>query len=419
MESRLQLITIFIILASFCISRTSAAAAIETVTSDFSPSPLPSQDQVQETFNPTTLLEPILTNLGFLELAVAVPSLSDSAFTTWNGPLTVFAPSDASIRSCGDSCSVPRLLREHIVPGIFSIDYLRKLVFGTKLETLSSGRCITVTSAFNNATNSKIIFIGGVEITHPDLFYNGLVVIHRLEGFISPLSPVSCNVERITSFSSPPSQPSVGDRPTKTISSATSPAIMRLMLRDAILRSHNNGFSILSLAMKVKYEELVNLQNMTIFTLDDVSIFTGSGYSYVHNVRFHIVPNRMLMHADLLKLPAGTILDTLERGQKLTVTTSGTSGQMRINYVRIKNPDVMYNLKIVVHSLFLPFPHLNLAPATESGINSGLITSDATAAVNHVNGIFQTNNGAMAGSCAVSEEGGGCPASPAASLAGK
>jgi hypothetical protein len=36
---------------------------------------------------------------------------------------------------------------------------------------------------------------------------------------------------------------------------------MRLMLRDAMLRLRNNGFSILALAMKVKYAELVTLNN--------------------------------------------------------------------------------------------------------------------------------------------------------------
>ncbi|KAK9269117.1 hypothetical protein L1049_000886 [Liquidambar formosana] len=32
---------------------------------------------------------------------------------------------------------------------------------------------------------------------------------------------------------------------------------------------------------------------------------------------------------------------------------------MRINYVRIRIPNVMHNLKIVVHGLFLPFPHIH------------------------------------------------------------
>lgn len=114
--------------------------------------------------------------------------------------------------------------------------------------------------------------------------------------------------------------------------------------------------------MKVKYAELVTLNNMTVFAVDDLSIFSGS-HSYISNVRFHIVPNHFLSiaSADLEKLPVGTALTTLERGQPLLITTSGgglTSAPMRINYVRIKVPDVIRNVKIVVHSVYLPFPHI-------------------------------------------------------------
>ncbi|KAB1209569.1 hypothetical protein CJ030_MR6G020516 [Morella rubra] len=90
------------------------------------------------------------------------------------------------------------------------------------------------------------------------------------------------------------------------------PPFMRLMLREAILRLRSNGFSILALAMKAKYDELVGLTNMTVFAIDDVSIFSGS-HSYINNVRFHIVPNHYLTSSDLEKLPAETVLQTLQR----------------------------------------------------------------------------------------------------------
>ncbi|GJT48610.1 fasciclin-like arabinogalactan protein 21 [Tanacetum coccineum] len=211
---------------------------------------------------------------------MAVPSLSDdSAFATWNGPTTLFAPTDASIRSCS-SCSVVRLLREHIVPGLFSHEYLKKLAFGTKIETMDPGRCITVTSS-NDVNNVTRIYVGGVEITRPDLFNNGLVVVHGLQGYVAPLSPFSCNVERMTSLSFPIQ---VDNRQNNVVAqnanhqeSVQYPSyIMRLMLRDAMLRLRNSGFSILALAMKLKSVELMNLQNITVFALDDVSIFAGS-----------------------------------------------------------------------------------------------------------------------------------------------
>ncbi|CAN1343337.1 Fasciclin-like arabinogalactan protein 21 [Linum perenne] len=318
-------------------------------------------DSDDRSFIHTALLAPILSHLGYNELAMAVPSLSsESTATAWSGPSTLFAPSDASLHSCY-SCSVPSLLREHIVPGLFTIDYLRKLAFGTKVETLAPGRCITVTSS---SASSKI-FIGGVEITHPDLFNNGFLVIHGIQGYIAPLSPFSCDVERLNSLMFP-------FQHNQITPPLVQPAVMRLMMRDAILRLRNNGFSILALAMRVKYPELVTLSNMTIFALDDFSIFSGS-YSYVSSVRFHIVPNQLLSFSDLERLPVGCQLPSLEAGQYLVVTTaaSGTSSPpapMRINYVRIKLPDVIRNLKIAVHGIYLPFPRIQ--PTASASANS-------------------------------------------------
>ncbi|KAK9053213.1 hypothetical protein SSX86_029845 [Deinandra increscens subsp. villosa] len=371
---QLKLVIVAILLSTFCFPGATAATGGVTSPSVFDSASSPasattSPHDIHDSFAPTSIFEPILANLGFQELAMAVPSLSDdSAFTTWNGPSTLFAPTDASIKSCS-SCSVVRILREHIVPGLFSHDYLRKLAFGTKIETMDPGRCITVTSS-TDVNNYTKIFIGGVEITRPDLFNNGLVVVHGLQGYVAPLSPFSCNVERMTSLSFPVQ---TDNRQIVTqVQSLQYPSyIMRLMLRDAMLRLRNSGFSILSLALKLKSAELLNLQNITVFALDDVSIFSGS-HSYVNNIRFHIIPNRLLAISDLEKISSGTLLPTLEAGQSLMVTTTaGGFTPMRINYVRIKVPDVMRNLKIVVHSIYLPFPHLH--PSTVSYEETGVI----------------------------------------------
>ncbi|KAF4350889.1 hypothetical protein F8388_008071 [Cannabis sativa] len=54
------------------------------------------------------------------------------------------------------------------------MDYLQNLAFGTKIETLSPGRCLTITAERSplrsNETTSSKIFISGLEITQPDLF---------------------------------------------------------------------------------------------------------------------------------------------------------------------------------------------------------------------------------------------------------
>ncbi|KAG5241765.1 hypothetical protein OIU76_024928 [Salix suchowensis] len=382
MESSLK----FLILLIFSFSIITISIAFDGVetTTNLSPSPPPQQQRITSPppqvsnsdnlhdhsfFSHTTLLAPILSHLGFTQLAMVAPSLSaDPTTTAWSGPFTLFAPSDSSLSTCF-SCSIPDLLREHIVPGLFTIDYLRKLAFGTKIETLSPGRCMTVTSnSLNNDTvshSSVKVFIGGVEITHPDLFNNGVLIIHGIQGYIAPLSPLSCDVERLSSLSFPNHE-----RVTPHVTSTThqqgvgtlmQPAIMRLMLRDAMLRLRNNGFTILSLAMRVKYPELVTLANMTVFALDDVSIFSGS-HGYINSVRFHIVPNHYLSITDLERLPVGASLPTLERGQALVVTSAGGFNMavpMRINYVRVKVPDLMKNLKIAVHSVYLPFPRIH------------------------------------------------------------
>ena len=58
---------------------------------------------------------------------------------------------------------------------------------------------LTVTEKTSTTASAKV-FIGRVEITQPDLFNNGMVVIHGLQGFIAPFS---CDVGRMTSLSFP------------------------------------------------------------------------------------------------------------------------------------------------------------------------------------------------------------------------
>ncbi|XP_022741236.1 fasciclin-like arabinogalactan protein 21 [Durio zibethinus] len=383
-------LVIFLALSFLSISHSTfhSTLASTTTTAATAPPPLftisqaqqPPQDYLPDhaIFSHTSVLAPILSHLGFNELATAAPSLysESTTATALSGPYTIFAPSDSSVRTC-ISCSTPSLLREHMVPGLFTADYLRKLTFGTKIETLSPGRCITVTSSSSNQTNLTVhkIFVGGVEITHPDLFNNGLIIIHGLQGYIAPLSPFSCEVERMTSLSFPFHY----DRSQNNqLPQQQDVALMQFMLRDAILRLRNNGFSILSIAMKIKYAELVSLNNVTIFALDDASIFSGS-YSYINNIRFHIVPNQFLTIADLERLPVGTTLTTLDRGQSLVVTTAGgiiNNPMMRINYVRIKAADVIRNLNVIVHSIYLPFPHVHpMVGASDSMLGGGSQTS--------------------------------------------
>ncbi|KAK6141386.1 hypothetical protein DH2020_024877 [Rehmannia glutinosa] len=246
----------------------------------------------------------------------------------------------------------PRALPPRPLP----LHFLRTLAFGTKIASLAANRCLTVTASAGPTATRKV-FINGVEITKPDLFNNGFHIVHTLQGFVAHLSPLSCAIEAMTtlSFTQKPPPP------------VAAFFIMRLMLKDAMTRLRISGYSTVALAMRVRYAELSGLKSMTLFAIDDESIFLdggggGGGHAYVADLGFHVVPNRLLMAADLIGLPKGTALPTMERGRKLVVTSAGDGGPLaptRINYVKVKRFDLVHNKRIVVHGLSMPFRHVD------------------------------------------------------------
>lgn len=139
--------------------------------------------------------------------------------------------------------------------------------------------------------------------------------------------------------------------------------LMRLMLKEGMMRLRANGYSLLALAMRIKYPDLSDLKFSTVFAIADESIFAGdSGPAYLCNIMFHVVPNSILTGTDLMSLPKGTVLPTMESEKKLVVTTAGDGGPlvpMRINFVKIEKFDVVHNKRIVVHVVSQPFRHLN------------------------------------------------------------
>ncbi|XP_019161242.1 PREDICTED: uncharacterized protein LOC109157855 [Ipomoea nil] len=291
---------------------------------------------------PSSLLADVFSELGFRELAAVTAAANISIAAA----VTVFAPADSAFLTC-PSCSLPLLLQEHSLPGLYSIHYLRTFAFGTKIETLAPDRCLTVTSSAAAAAAKKV-FVNGAEVTKADLFNNGRVIIHGLQGFVSHLSHLSCQLDRQTTLVVSP-EPS----PAAAIFAA------HRLLKQAMMQLRASGYSIVALAMRVKYPELSELTTMTVFALDDASIFaSGEGHAYVADLGFHIVPNRLLTASELIALPPGTVLPTMERGRNLVVTTAGGGGAftpLRINFVKIKNLDVVTNGRIVVHGPSAPF----------------------------------------------------------------
>ncbi|XP_051118746.1 fasciclin-like arabinogalactan protein 21 [Andrographis paniculata] len=309
------------------------------------PSANPNPNPHTYTNTKPTFLSSILSRLGFHGLAAAAADANLSTAVQ----ITIFAPTDSSLLTC-PTCSRPVLLQEHSLPGIYPLHFLRTLAFGTKIESFAHNRCLTVTTSnAPAAAAARKVFINGIQITKPDLFNNGRLVVHAVQGFVSHLSPHSCNIELMTSLSFSPRPP-----PTAAFS------VRRLMLKDAMTRLRISGYSIVALVMRVKYSDLADLDCLTLFAVDDESIFLdgAGGRAYLSDMGFHIVPNKLLKSTDLIALRKFTLLPTLNPGRNLVITTAGAGGPvspLRINYVKVNRFDIVHNSRIIVHGMSRPF----------------------------------------------------------------
>ncbi|KAL6597763.1 hypothetical protein ACP70R_046568 [Stipagrostis hirtigluma subsp. patula] len=324
-------------------------------------------------------LAKVLTSLGYNEMASAAALLADSpSVARWPGAITVFAAPDVFLQASCPGCSRRHLLLDHIALGYFPYSDLAAAPTA-KLPSASAGFCLNVASerapfAFHHASLS----VDGVEVSHPELYNDGRYVVHGLHGFLPPLSHTSCfegshhhRRHHLTAKSA-------------ATSAATDASVVRIMIREAISRLRDGGFGFVSLAMRVKFAELEKFANLTVFALDDQAIFTGGGHGYVSEVRFHIVPEQRLTRADLLRLRPGTVLPTLSgEDQKLVITQGAGSGsdEVRINYIPVKEPDVVINSRIVVHGIYVPFPRLHLANLAASVAGASSIQMNASCGV--------------------------------------
>jgi hypothetical protein len=334
----------------------------------------------------------VLASLGYNEMASSATLLAGSAsVATWPGPITVFAAPDVFLQadSCPESeCSRRHLLLDHMALGYFPYAELAAAPT-TKLPSASVGFCLDVAAQPQRgpfSVHHASLYVDGVMVSEPELYDDGRYVVHGLHGFIPPLSRASCAED---AHEHPHHQVHLHQHRRhhhlSARSSAASAAIaasaVRVMIREAISRLRDGGFGFVALAMRVKFAELEKLSNLTVFALNDQAIFTGEGHGYVSAVRFHIVPEHRLTRADLLRLRPGTILPTLAgEDQKLVVTLGSGSAtdEVRINYIPVKEPDVVINSRVAVHGVYVPFPRLHLANlATLVAVASDLQTNDS------------------------------------------
>ncbi|KQJ97199.1 uncharacterized protein LOC104584165 [Brachypodium distachyon] len=318
-------------------------------------------------------LSRVLTSLGYNEMASAAPLLTNSPpLARWPGAITVFAAPDVFLQASCPTCSRRHLLLQHIAMGYYPYSELAAAPT-MKIPSASVGFCLKIVSERGPfGIHYARIYADGVEVSHPELYNDGRYVVHGLHGFLRPLTH-SCfdGSHHLTARSA-------------ATSTATAASVVRIMIREAIARLRDGGYGFMALAMRVKFAELERFANLTVFALDDQAIFVGGGHDYVSAVRFHIVPEHRLTRADLLRLRPGTILPTLAgEGQNLVVThvAGSASDDVRINYIPIKESDVVINSRIAVHGVYVPFPRLHLANLAASVAVASAIQMNGTCGV--------------------------------------
>ncbi|XP_044400823.1 uncharacterized protein [Triticum aestivum] len=294
----------------------------------------------------------VLTSLGYNEMASEAPLLARAPpLARWPGAITVFAAPDAFLQASCPMCSRRHLLEQHIAMGYYPYSDLAAAAT-MKIPSASVGFCIKVaTQRGPFGIHYARIYADGVEVSHPELYNDGRYVVHGLHGFLRPLTH-SC-------FDGPHHHHLTGR--SAAASAATATSVVRIMIRDAMARLRDGGYGFMALAMRVKFAELEKFANLTLYALDDPAIFVGGGHDYVSAVRFHIVPNHRLTRADLHRLRPGTVLPTLAGEGQSLVVTHYANDDVRINYIPIKEPDVVVNSRIAVHGVYVPFPRLHLA----------------------------------------------------------
>ncbi|KAG2586139.1 hypothetical protein PVAP13_5NG101600 [Panicum virgatum] len=140
----------------------------------------------------------ILELLGFREMAAAAPYLVASpVLASWPGPLTVFAVPDEVLESSCPGCPRVESLVEHIALGAFPYAELSSKPM-RKVATAMLGFCFTSASSSAGGASDDIISVNNVRIARPNLYNNGRLVVHGMEGRVVVPPRGSCyNAERV------------------------------------------------------------------------------------------------------------------------------------------------------------------------------------------------------------------------------
>ncbi|KAI4988266.1 hypothetical protein ZWY2020_029896 [Hordeum vulgare] len=280
-------------------------ATVATTTA--SPPPTPAASDAEHGLQQ---LARVLTSLGYNEMASEAPLLAlDPPLARWPGAITGFAAPDAVLLASCPLCSRRHLLQQHIAMGYYPYSDLAAAAT-MKIPSASVGFCIkVVTERGPFGIHYARIYADGVEVSHPSFTTTAATSSTASTAFCAR-SRTPASTARTTTTS--PAQ-------------AAPPHPPRPPLPPCHLRRRRPRLRLCG--------------------------------ALPHRPRPPPHPRRPPPP------PPGTILPTLAgEGQSLVITHgSASDDDVRINYIPIKEPDVVVNPRIAVHGVYVPFPRLHLA----------------------------------------------------------
>lgn len=142
----------------------------------------------------------ITTSDLYLDLLTAAP----------NASFTLFAPTDSSLFAIAmtqSASAYTATLRYHCLPRRFSLFDLNRLPSQVPIQTLLPSQYVSLTRRLRGSS-SDAIFVNGVNIVLPGLYYSRHVAVHGLEGILSLHSQI-----QFPYYSLPPLSPFLPSAP--------------------------------------------------------------------------------------------------------------------------------------------------------------------------------------------------------------
>ncbi|KAI3780778.1 hypothetical protein L2E82_10769 [Cichorium intybus] len=132
-----------------------------------------------------------LTSSGFMPFAIGLNSVIHGILKDYPDleSVTIFTPPNVALMAMS-SPLLDKFMRFHIVPLRHSIKQLAAMPAGASLRTLVKGKDLEIT---DTSRFSQVVFINGVAITAPDLFFSENFIVH---GIARPL-----NMDELSSMS--------------------------------------------------------------------------------------------------------------------------------------------------------------------------------------------------------------------------